>query len=80
MKSGFKTPLPSQIGDDAELEWLLCLASTFQACQRTTGKDRMSVWRLVMRRLGVKPIARLLDIHVRCEKRRHDATTSGVRR
>jgi hypothetical protein len=56
-----KTPLPNQIGDDAELEWLLCLAGTFQACQRTTGEDRMSAWRLVMRRLGVKPMVRLND-------------------
>jgi hypothetical protein len=30
---------PNHAVDDSELEWLLCLASSFQACQRSADKD-----------------------------------------
>ena len=49
---------PSKNGDESELEWLLCLASTYQACQRTTDDDWMFAWRLALRWFGVKPIER----------------------
>jgi hypothetical protein len=42
--------------DDAELEWLLCLASAFQACQRTLNKDGIWVRRVVLRSLGAKSL------------------------
>jgi hypothetical protein len=30
---------PNHAVDDSELEWLLCLASSFQACHRAGGRD-----------------------------------------
>ena len=48
---------PGKPEADSDLEWLLCLATTFQACQRPTVKPWALRWRLALNRLGVKPKA-----------------------
>jgi hypothetical protein len=49
-------PPPNNNMDDAELEWLFCLASAFQTCQRTANKDGIWVRRVVLRWLGAKSL------------------------
>jgi len=45
----------NMLADDSELEWLLCLASRYQASVKPAAPIQMPPWRRALKWLGLRP-------------------------